>query len=109
MSASTMTGVGTDMHTCPALRLISGGVRSPTSGSPNRVADTCTDKLQADQLCCSGFSRIVPETKKLVEVQVQGDFWHCKMLSGHELGALNGTLTSTLFSSIRAMGEAEFG
>ena len=71
-----MTGVGTDMQTCPALRLISGGVRSPTSGSPNRVADTCTGarrELQADQLCCSGFSsRVVPETGKLIELQVQG-------------------------------------
>ena len=88
MSASTMTGVGTDMQTCPALRLISGGVRSPTSGSPNRVADTCTGhqrRFQAGQLCCSGFSRVMPEPRKQIELQVQGDFWDCQMVRGDEL------------------------
>lgn len=43
VSASTMTGTrGMLMLIWLVLRAISGGVNSPTSGSPSRDADTCS-------------------------------------------------------------------
>lgn len=43
VSASTITGTwGMLMHIWLVFLAISGGVRRPTSGSPSKVADTCT-------------------------------------------------------------------